>query len=461
LNIQLWRSVRSTAVLLGEYGRGPDYAPRLSLASEAAIIVLCVGAATLARLAVGGLISGVVPYATFFPAIGVAALAGGFRAGLITWLLSIAVGLAFALGLPPSELTAPLAASAALFGFSSGIVLLLAAACRDFLWRAWRSEARYRTAAEASLSLVSFFAPNGACLERQPQWEEITGMRWPDYSGLRWQDAVHESDRPLLSRLASPQEPGPIEVEVRIRPRSTGDWHWFRVRAIALRSLDGTTVLERIGALTDIQEERLEQERREPLLADMTHRLKNFMAVLQAIVTSSVPKDDKGAAAFAETFLTRIRALGSAGDLVMQANAAKIDLADVVPVIIAPFFDGHRDRLSIEGPPLLLAEPTIGGIALALNELSTNAIKYGALSNATGKVAIRWRAEPEGDGERVTFEWTERNGPTIAQPTRQGFGTRIIRSAGRPEREQSATLTYEPEGLSCRISFRTGPNTAT
>src|SRR6185295_2941153 len=106
-----------------------------------------------------------------------------------------------------------------------------------------------------------------------------------------------------------------------------------------------------------------------------------------------------------------------------QSNAQKVDLAEVVPAAIAPFRDDYRERFTISGSSLLLNEPAAGGLALALNELSTNAIKYGALSNSTGKVSITWHSEPDADGERVVFEWRESGGPPVVAPTHQGFGT--------------------------------------
>ena len=238
-----------------------------------------------------------------------------------------------------------------------------------------------------------------------------------------------------------------------MRTQTKNDWTWFRVRAVALRDPDGQGIVERVGALIDIDEEKARQERRELLLVDMRHRLKNFMAVIQAIAMSSMPKNDPGVAAFAEKFLARIRALEAAGDLVMKANASDVDLAEMAPAAIAPFAGTFGERIQIAGPSLMLKEHTVGGIALALNELATNAVKYGALSLDGGRVSIRWWSDPSDDGDRVTLDWREGGGPLVQPPTREGFGTRIIRSAVRNEREQTVILSYAPEGLFCRMTF--------
>ena len=131
----------------------------------------------------------------------------------------------------------------------------------------------------------------------------------------------------------------------------------------------------------------------------------------------------------------------------------RIDLAEVIPAALAPFTSDHQARFLIDGPSLLLREQTVGSIALACHELATNAAKYGALAAQQGKVAINWRRAPDGDGERVTLEWIERGGAPVEKPTRQGFGTRIIKAAVSREANGQVSLDYLPAGLECRMSF--------
>lgn len=177
------------------------------------------------------------------------------------------------------------------------------------------------------------------------------------------------------------------------------------------------------------------------------------MAVIHALVNASVPKNSPEVQAFAQTFLRRVDALQSAGDLVLKANAQAVNLADVVPAALEPFGSEVQSKIFIEGPRLTLNEQTVGAIALACNELATNAAKYGALSTDNGKVSIRWNCAPEGDAERVTFEWVERDGPPVQTPTRRGFGTRIVESAVARERNGQVALDYRPDGLICRMTF--------
>lgn len=444
-------AARTTVTLLSEATRRARRAPSISIFGQIFVVAACIGLATAVRLLIGQFVPDVIPYATYFPAIAIAALLGGFWPGFATWIISIFAGLFFLLqangfaGVSASEAT-----SSVLFAFSSALELLIAAMLRDMLWDARRSEARYRALVEASAQLVSIFDAKGACREAQPGWERLTGMAWPAYRDLGWLEAVHPDDR---VHVRPGSDVGPSEFEVRIWDKSRNDWRWFNVRGVPILHADGETVQERVGALTDISDRRALQERRELLLGDMRHRLKNFMAVIQALVTAALPKNEPAAAAFARTFLQRVHALQAAGDLVMKANAQDVDLAEVIPAALAPFLGEDERRIAIHGPSLMLKEHTVGGIALACNELATNAAKYGALSTKNGRIDIAWRAAPAGEEERVEFEWRESGGPPVAKPEREGFGSRIIRSAVRNEKDAKVEIDYAPVGLRCEFSF--------
>ncbi|MEQ1867491.1 MAG: HWE histidine kinase domain-containing protein [Micropepsaceae bacterium] len=261
---------------------------------------------------------------------------------------------------PQSLPSATEATGSALFAGSAALELVLVCLLRDLFWQARRNENRYRSLLDATTAVVSVFDGTGACREPQPGWEALSGMAWPSYSGMGWLKAVHPEDRKKISMT----EPS----EVRIRVAGHDDWHWFSVRATPLLNADGT-VEEVVASLRDVTERRTSEERQELLLGDMRHRLKNFIAVIHALVNAAKPKDNPDVEAFAQTFLQRMRALQSAGDLVLKANAKPVDLADVVPATLAPFDGELQSRIYIDGPPLLLSEQTVGGIALACHEL--------------------------------------------------------------------------------------------
>jgi two-component sensor histidine kinase len=110
------------------------------------------------------------------------------------------------------------------------------------------------------------------------------------------------------------------------------------------------------------------------------------------------------------------------------------------------------ERFNMKGPDFLLQPQTAVSLAMVIHELSTNAIKHGALSNETGRVEIDWDIEEEEDGRcRLRVEWVESGGPRV-EPQRRGFGTRLIERGMSAERDSAVTLRFEPEGLHCSIS---------
>lgn len=397
--------------------------------------------------------SGITAFATLYPAISIVALLGGVWAGLATLTLGWLAAWLFFFEPPGGALTRADVISTLLFAISGGVLIAVSVWLRETISRLEQSSARYRALIDASTNLVATTDATAAWRDREPAWEVLTGKAWPEYRNAGWLASVHEEDRGALQTAVQAASGESLRiVQARIWNDKENEWRWFSVGIVPTRTARGS-VDDRIVTFADIHERKLARERQELLTGDLRHRLKNLVAVIRALLISSLPKDDKVAATVAEKFMSRLQALQSAGDLVMAANWKDVDVRDVIANVLAPFVDAQRDRFSIEGPSLLLHEHTAGGIALASHELATNAIKYGALSVPEGKVGVRWWVEPHQDGERVVWLWSETGGPAVAAPEREGFGVRVIRSAVVRERESSVDLKFEPIGVQCRIDF--------
>jgi len=126
---------------------------------------------------------------------------------------------------------------------------------------------------------------------------------------------------------------------------------------------------------------------------------------------------------------------------------------EVIAATLEPFLETESARLTFGGPDLALNQATGGSLALGVHELTTNAIKHGALSVPEGRVDFRWTVTPDGNGSRVEMVWRETGGPPPAKPERAGYGARVISFI--PSREQNGTVAmeYPPEGYICRIAF--------
>jgi two-component sensor histidine kinase len=176
------------------------------------------------------------------------------------------------------------------------------------------------------------------------------------------------------------------------------------------------------------------------LAREVAHRTKNVMAVVAAIARQSI-RTSKSPQEFAVIFEGRLGGLARSLDLLVETDWEGVALEALVRHQLMAFADEHR--FSASGPKVLLAPPAVQNIGMALHELATNAVKYGALSAAGGHVAILWRVE---DG-RFTLTWTERNGPRTETPQRRGFGRSVIEDLAASSLSGTAQLTFEPEGV--------------
>lgn len=156
---------------------------------------------------------------------------------------------------------------------------------------------------------------------------------------------------------------------------------------------------------------------------EISHRLKNTLAMVQAIASQTLRR--VGDRAAIENFERRLLALSTAHDVLMQSNWSSAGLAEVLDGVLASF--GHDSRITRAGPPVELGPRAALSLALLAHELVTNAAKYGALSVPEGRVTISWRTQGIAPDGTLRVEWRERGGPLVTPPTEKGFGSKLIR----------------------------------
>jgi len=184
------------------------------------------------------------------------------------------------------------------------------------------------------------------------------------------------------------------------------------------------------------------------LLEELHHRIKNVLATVTAITSQTLRNTDNvkdGRVAIEH----RLLALGRVHDLLLRTQWTSATLASIVQTAIEPFDKGAR--FSIESPDIEVSPAAVLPLAMILNELCTNAVKYGALSNNDGTVAIS--AVIDASKQRFGLTWTETGGPAVQVPTRQSFGTRLIEQGFVGELRGQAHLAYEPSGVVCKLDI--------
>jgi two-component sensor histidine kinase len=224
----------------------------------------------------------------------------------------------------------------------------------------------------------------------------------------------------------------------------SGERKQLLLRAQRVPSVDGFG--QRLtGVLVDITDRKLAEDRMALVAREMQHRIKNLIAVMSSIALQTFrPGSDTATAR--EAFSGRVRALDVALDSVLKPSAESGSLREIIAQIVAPYRVASAERFTLDGPEVHLSGRRATAVGMAIHELSTNALKYGALSTETGVVAITWQVV---DG-RVQIDWTETGGPPVHPPTAIGFGTRLLRSLLH---DGEVTLTHLPTGVHCHFDF--------
>jgi two-component sensor histidine kinase len=184
------------------------------------------------------------------------------------------------------------------------------------------------------------------------------------------------------------------------------------------------------------------------LLEELHHRIKNVLATVIAIASQSLKNADSVEHG-REAIESRLLALGRVHDLLLKTNWTSATLESIVQTAIEPFDKGAR--FSVVIPDIDVSPSAVLPLAMILNELCTNAVKYGALSNANGRVAIS--AAIDASKERFGFTWAEAGGPSVQTPTRASFGTRLIEQGFVGELRGEAHLSFEPSGVVCNLDI--------
>ena len=205
-------------------------------------------------------------------------------------------------------------------------------------------------------------------------------------------------------------------------------------------------VIGAVGIFLDITERRHQEERIKLLLREVNHRAKNMLALVQAIARQTAvasPND------FLERFPERIQALATSQDLLVHAEWKGVELEEIVRVQLAHFRDLIGSRIELKGPSLLISASAAQTLGMTIHELATNAGKYGALSNTEGRVAVHWGLER--DGGAFTISWREQDGPPVAPPSRNGFGSKVIGRLAESSLNGRVDLEFLRTGLSWRL----------
>ncbi len=189
------------------------------------------------------------------------------------------------------------------------------------------------------------------------------------------------------------------------------------------------------------------------LIEELNHRVKNTLAILQAVAVQTFRSASK---AEREKFEGRLGALAEAHNLLSTEKWQGSELQDVVSRVLHPYLLNNPERMRMSGPSVPLSPRFAVVLSMILHEMATNAAKYGALSNDTGTVKLDWEVITEHAGPKLRLVWTEAGGPPVVAPVQRGFGSRLIERSARDQLGGEATVNFLPRGVAYTVTCALG-----
>jgi PAS domain S-box-containing protein len=274
----------------------------------------------------------------------------------------------------------------------------------------------------------------------------------PNFDVFR--NALHPQDRrrtkEAVGLALDPGQDGDYEIEYRVIGMQDRIERWVAIRGRTF--FEGGRAVRILGTARDITERKMREHHVRVLLRELVHRSKNLLAVVQAMsrqTAAGAPSVED----FQRKFSARLQALSMAHDLLVSQDWRGASMHDLVRAQMAYCLDVAKDNVAehaeIEGPKLMLKPEAAQNIGLALHELATNALSYGALSRPEGGISLKWGLE---DG-RLVIEWRESGGPALATPPREGFGHKVVKRLVAQALDGEATLSFPPDGLVWTLSI--------
>jgi PAS domain S-box-containing protein len=265
--------------------------------------------------------------------------------------------------------------------------------------------------------------------------------------------AQKDWERVQLALAGAREGDGRINIELPFTHAGNGSARWALLQGQTLFDSEGNPARV-LGIVMDTTERKQAEERQRLLVNELNHRVKNTLATVQAIVSQTLRSTPDPESAF-ERVQARLMALSNTHNLLTATSWTGATLGDVLGAELRPY-RSQGERVVLRGPPVALNARTALAFGLIAHELATNAAKYGALSVPAGRLEISWRVTGEEGSRQVELTWREQDGPSVAEPTRKGFGSRLVERSIR-DLHGTAEVDYAPAGLVCHMSFLPDP----
>ena len=318
-------------------------------------------------------------------------------------------------------------------------------------------QARLRAVYETLQAGIAEATLDGRFLDANEAFCRIVGYGRDELKALTYAAITHPDDLAADADAYRRLQAGEIasyRLEKRYL-RKDGTPVWIDLSTSLVRDAAGRP-LYGVGAVQDVSERKAAEARQELLLAELSHRVKNMLAVIMAIASQTAARA-VSTAAFVEAFRGRLGALATAHDLLTATGWRSVSLADLARLTLAPHFADDGARLALDLADVPLGPALAQSQALACHELATSASKHGALSAPGGTVSL-CAGLACGDGRvgdrELRVVWREQGGPPVRPPATRGFGTTLLGRALAHQHGGRVELEWPTQGLLCRMSLR-------
>src|SRR5665647_2153813 len=293
--------------------------------------------------------------------------------------------------------------------------------------------------------------PDNPIIFANDSFLSLTGYRREEVLGKSFNFLMaHGADAEALARIKAEFEGSSSNGTEILYRRKDGSEFWSAVFISPVRDAGGN-IIQYFASFADLTKHKDDEVRSRMLIDELNHRVKNTLSTVQSIVwqTLRTTTDPK---AIVES---RLFALSRSHDLLTREKWQSAGLLDIAHDALEPFgvSGGRADRIVIMGENIRFPPKAALALGIAFNAVSTNAVKYGALSNAAGSILIGWAMETAPAGKRLLLSWKEEGGPPVTPPAHKGFGSRVIERGLAHELEGTTHLDYRPDGLVCTMDI--------
>jgi len=332
-----------------------------------------------------------------------------------------------------------------------------------------RTELRLNTLIEGMPQLVWRAVDHGDWTWCGSQWTEFTGQSEEDSRHMGWLAAIHPDDRQAaIDAWGRAEADDGLSFEARIRQRAEGGYRHFQTRATPVRTPEGA-IVEWLGTSTDIDAIIQLQEQQSVLVSELQHRTRNLMAVVQAVTRQTI-RSSSSLEDFRRSIDARMGALARVQGLLSRRGAHKVTFDSLLREELSAHADvddgGSGPQVSLIGPAgVPLESSLVQTFALALHELATNAVKYGALSTSGGHLTVQWDVlAPDEGKKRLHVDWRETGVADMpahdAAPRGGGYGRELIERALPYQLGATTTYAFAGDGVHCTIDVDVPRDTA-